>query len=99
MDQRKASLWSSTTLGHTTRPALRAPSPTTQAVVRPSSRVWAHLRELDDAPPIRRINGCGTILLGWVRDADLAPHFVKVLWLTVFFVPVLPLRGYVVSSS
>jgi hypothetical protein len=46
-----------------------------------------------------RRNGVGTILLGRINDSAIAPARVKLLWFTIFFVPVLPIRAYAVSGG
>ena len=46
-----------------------------------------------------RRNGIGTILLGRISDQEIAPARVKLLWFTVFFVPVLPIRAYAVTGG
>ncbi len=57
----------------------------------------AEFEPLTLPPRMGRRNGCGTILLGWMRDAELPGFIVKVLWLTILFVPLIPLRAYVVT--
>jgi hypothetical protein len=54
---------------------------------------------VETAPPMTRRNGIGTILLGRIRDPSLGSVRVKLLWLTILFVPVLPLRAYAVSGG
>jgi hypothetical protein len=48
---------------------------------------------------MRRVNGIGVVLLGRVADAAIAPARVKLLWLTILFVPLLPLRAYAVTGG
>src|SRR4051794_26860018 len=58
-----------------------------------------YLLPCTDPMAMGRRNGCGVMLLGWISDPHLPIGRVKVAWLTIFFVPVLPLRAYVVSSA
>ena len=51
------------------------------------------------APPLRRVNGFGVILLGRAREIPGSRMFVKGYWLTLLFVPIIPFAFYVVSGG
>ena len=46
-----------------------------------------------------RRNGVGFKLLGRISDSAVQPARVKVLWFTIFFVPVLPIYAYAVEGD
>lgn len=86
-------LWSSTRI-----PDPSAPNPPTARPVAPS-RSLAPFQPVGTPPPMSRRNGVGTKLLGRIGDPAIAPARVKLLWFTVFFVPVLPLHAYAVTGG
>ena len=56
-------------------------------------------QRVETAPIMHRVNGIGTILLGRLSDPAISPARVKLLWLTLLFVPILPLRAYAVEGT
>jgi hypothetical protein len=57
------------------------------------------MRPIRRVPPLFRVNGIGLAALGARdRDADTGTY-VKTLWLTVLFLPVLPLAAYRVADA
>jgi len=56
-------------------------------------------RAVEILPAMKRVNGVGTILLGWIADPALGDARVKLLWFTILFIPVLPLRAYAVTGD
>jgi hypothetical protein len=57
------------------------------------------LRAVTSPPPLYRMNGIGFALLGRKREIKGSKLYFKGYWLSVFFVPVLPLCFYVVSGG
>lgn len=37
------------------------------------------------------------MLLGWITDDGIYPAKIKLVWVTLFFIPIMPLRGYVIG--
>ena len=58
-----------------------------------------YLEPIEWAPPMRRINGFGVILLGKQREIPNSQMFTKGYWLTLAFVPIFPFSFYVVSGG
>lgn len=54
------------------------------------------LRPLQGGPLLGRINGCGFTLLGWIKDEALHPCILKMHWLTLLWIPLIPLNVYAV---
>ncbi len=62
-------------------------------------RLLGRMVKIEAAPTLRTVNGtgltlAGTLLLPGIRDARIAGY-----WFTFLFLPLLPLRLYVVSGS
>lgn len=56
--------------------------------------VFTKLTPIDSAPPLRTINGVGTMLYGSRdRDTETNSH-IATLYFTFFFVPIIPLKCY-----
>jgi hypothetical protein len=62
------------------------------------SALAARLRDVRRAPVLLRLNGCGFALLGRLADEALAPSYLTMYWLTVFFMPVVPLAVYLIGN-
>jgi len=62
------------------------------------ARIRKALIAVEEAPPLWRVNGIGTTLLGWLHEPYL-PGTIKMLWFTVLFVPVIPAGVYVVTPT
>jgi hypothetical protein len=56
-----------------------------------------HTREVEWPPPLKRINGFGVGLYGWMRDEDIPGAHWKLYFLTALWLPVLPLCAYLVQ--
>ena len=57
------------------------------------------LKPVSAAPPLRRVNGFGVILLGRAREIPGSRLFIKGYWLTLLFIPIVPFSFYVVSGG
>ena len=58
----------------------------------------ASLRPIESAPPLWRLNGCGTIMIGRYSDPRIAPMFYSILFFTFLLIPIVPLKIYLVST-
>jgi hypothetical protein len=56
------------------------------------------LRPVQSAPPLWRLNGCGTIMIGRFSDPRIAPMFYSILFFTFLLIPIVPLGIYLVST-
>jgi hypothetical protein len=56
------------------------------------------LRPVQSAPPLWRLNGCGTIMIGVYSDPRTAPMFYSILFFTFLLIPIVPFRIYLVST-
>jgi hypothetical protein len=63
------------------------------------SELAARLRDVRRAPVLLRISGCGFALLGTFTDDLLAPAILRMYWITLFFVPVVPLCVYLIGRT
>jgi hypothetical protein len=63
-----------------------------------ADRLRAALRPVRAAPPLWRVWGVGTTMLGCYTDKTLHPAYHSVLCFTVLFVPVIPICIYFVSN-
>jgi hypothetical protein len=63
------------------------------------SALAARLRDVRRAPVLLRLNGCGFTLLGTLADELLAPAVLRMYWITVVFVPVVPLCVYLIGRA
>jgi hypothetical protein len=68
-------------------------SSTRQAVA-----LQSHMRPLERAPLLHRINGCGATIIGTYLVRELAPAYLALYGVTFYFLPILPLRIYLVSN-
>jgi hypothetical protein len=57
------------------------------------------LKKVDHTPALWRLNGCGTTLLGQLQPTHHADGFFTRLFVTVLWVPIIPLGIYLVSYS
>jgi hypothetical protein len=57
------------------------------------------LKPLEYAPPLRRVNGFGVGLYGWLRDPAIPNGHLKLYFLSAFWIPVLPFCAYAVTPS
>ncbi|MFM5953133.1 MAG: hypothetical protein ACKOPE_02370 [Novosphingobium sp.] len=55
-------------------------------------------KTLKKAPGLGRTNGMGSGLYGWLRDSRLSKGYIKVHFVSILWIPVLPLAGYVVDG-
>lgn len=55
------------------------------------------LKKVSEAPLLGTYLGCGFIVAGHFQDRALAPHYWTRLFLTLLWVPLLPLNYYLVS--
>lgn len=65
----------------------------------PSDRVTRYLKPLVSAPPLRRMNGFGVGLYGWLRHPAIVTGYVKLYFVTALWIPILPICAYVVESD
>jgi hypothetical protein len=63
------------------------------------SALAARLRDVRRAPVLVRMNGCGFTLLGTLADEVLAPAVLRMYWITLLFVPVVPLSVYLIGRT
>jgi hypothetical protein len=63
------------------------------------SALDARLRDVRRAPVLVRLNGCGVALLGTLADELLAPAVFRMYWITLVFVPVMPLCVYLIGRT
>ncbi len=57
------------------------------------------LNPIQQPPTLYRLNGIGVALLGRKREIAGSRLYFKGYWLTVFFIPILPLCFYLVSGG
>lgn len=57
------------------------------------------LKKINSAPMLGRINGCGFTLYGCLKDELLDPHIIKMHWITILWIPLIPLGVYVVDRG
>jgi hypothetical protein len=58
------------------------------------------LERIEEAPTLWRLNGVGTTMLGSYRDPNLPPScYFSVLFFTLLFVPVIPIKIYLISPA
>lgn len=71
-----------------------------QRASHPSSRSIGPLLEpIRSAPPLRRINGFGVGLYGWLNDPRLPAGHLKLYFLTVLWIPILPVCAFTVERT
>jgi hypothetical protein len=71
----------------------------TSAITADLAHLRGSLKRVDKVPKLWRLNGCGTTLLGYLRpSAHSSCYFVR-LFVTVLWVPIIPLGVYLVSNS
>jgi hypothetical protein len=58
----------------------------------------ASLKDVHKAPSLSRVNGSGGTLLGTMREPGLAPLVLRMYWFTFFFLPLFPIRVYLVQE-
>ena len=56
------------------------------------------LQPITEAPSLRRVNGIGVTLLGTLRDDALKPMCFKMHWITVLWIPLIPICVYLVDN-
>jgi hypothetical protein len=89
MRQTRAHLWSP-------QRKVQPPKPSPQSA---GPKRGLEFERVTSAPMMARRNGFGTILLGRISDPRIEPARVKLLWVTLLFVPVLPLHAYAVTGD
>lgn len=55
--------------------------------------------EIHSAPPLRRTNGFGVGLYGWLRDEHVPGAHWKLYFVSAIWLPILPLCAYLVQST
>lgn len=55
------------------------------------------LRDVEYAPPLRRMNGFGVGLYGSLSDPILPGRYWKMYWISALWIPLIPLGVYLVS--
>lgn len=58
-----------------------------------------YFQRIEKAPSLNRFNGVGTIMWGGLVFPIIPNAYVAIRWFTIFFIPVIPLSGYVVTGS
>jgi hypothetical protein len=71
----------------------------TAAIVADMTRLRGLLKRVHRAPVLWRFNGCGTTLLGRLRPSSHSPAYFTRLFVTVLWVPIVPLGVYLVTHS
>ena len=56
-------------------------------------------RALGVTPPLRRMNGVGFGLYGWLNDARFSGKHLKLYFFTVLWIPIIPICGYLVERN
>lgn len=70
------------------------------AGTRPGLRsIGPMLEPIRAAPPLRRINGFGVGLYGWLNDPRLPAGHLKLYFLTALWIPILPVCAFTVDST
>jgi len=64
----------------------------------PLASVQAALKPTS-APTLWRMNGIGSTMLGSFADPRVLPAYFSMLWLTVLFIPLVPLGVYLVRDA
>lgn len=63
-----------------------------------SSPKMPRLIEITSAPPLRRVNGFGLGLYGWLKDPRLPAGHLKLYFLTALWLPILPVCAFAVDN-
>jgi hypothetical protein len=71
----------------------------TAAIVADMAHLRGLLKRVERAPALWRFNGCGTTLLGHLRPSRHNPAYFTRLFVTVLWVPIVPLGVYLVTHS
>ena len=71
----------------------------TAAIVADMAGLQGLLKRVERVPVLWRFNGCGTTLLGHLRPSRHSPAFFTRLFVTVLWVPIVPLGVYLVTHS
>ena len=59
----------------------------------------SRIKRVEYAPPLRRVNGFGTALLGVQREIPGTAMRIKGLWCTALFLPLFPVSFYLVTGD
>ena len=62
-------------------------------------RLISQMKPVKAAPTLRTVNGIGCRLSGRLLIPDVDTAYISILWLVVFFIPIIPIRIFVVSSA
>ena len=64
-----------------------------------TEHLTGHLKAIEGTPPLRRMNGFGFGLYGWLNEPSIEPAFIKLYFFSAFWLPIVPLCGYVVARQ
>lgn len=59
---------------------------------------WDAFQPLQKAPALGRTNGIGSGLYGWLHDDRLGQAHIKIHFVSILWIPCIPLAGYVVEG-
>lgn len=59
----------------------------------------SNFKSISSTPPLWRMNGCGVALYGWLHDSRLGHPFIKLYFISILWIPIVPIGTYVVSSD
>lgn len=59
----------------------------------------SNFKPIGSAPSLKRVNGCGVGLYGWLHDVRLGNSFIKLYFISVLWLPIVPIGAYVVSRE
>lgn len=69
------------------------------AATRRAAMLREKLKDIEHVPMLRRMNGVGFTLLGRIDDSVLGQCYITVYWFIFLFIPLIPIRAYVVQYA